>query len=225
LAAKGATTTVPIVMAVVIDPVRVGLIASLARPGGNVTGMSWLGAELHAKRLELFKEAVPLISRVAVLSNPANPAHTVAVRGMQAAAASLGLTLQFFEVAKPGDFETALDTIRKSRPDALFTVADPLTYADRTRILEFAAKSRLPASYEWKEFVDLGGLMAYGVNLPDLYRHAAIYVDKILKGAKPADLPVEQATEFELVINLKAAKALGLTIPPSLLARADQVIE
>jgi putative tryptophan/tyrosine transport system substrate-binding protein len=212
-------------MAVVIDPVGVGLVTSLARPGGNVTGMSWLGSELHSKRLEVFKEAVPLISRVAVLSNPANPAHTVAIRGTQAAAASLGLALQFFEVTNPGDFETTFAAIRRSRIDALFTVADPLTYAERARIVEFAAKNRVPAIYEWKDFVDLGGLMTYGPNIADMFRHAAIYADKILKGAKPADLPVEQVTKFELVINLKTAKALGLTIPPSLLLRADQVIE
>ena len=225
LAAKRATTTIPIVMAVIYDPVGSGLVASLARPGGNVTGVSWLGPELSAKRLELLKEAVPVISRVAVLWNPSNPAQTLAVRDMQTVAPRLGVTLQFREVRSPNDFDSAFTAMTRNRPDALFTASDPLNFVERTRILEFAAKSRLPAIYDWREFVDLGGLMAYGANLSDLYRTVATYVDKILKGAKPADLPVEQPTKFELVINLKTAKALGLTIPPSVLIRADQVIE
>src|SRR5262245_27777318 len=169
LAAKNATAATPIVMATVIDPVGVGLVASLARPGGNVTGTSWLGSPLHAKRLELLKEAVPGISRVAVLSNPANPAHTLAVREMQAVAPTLKITLQLLEAKNQDDFGTAFTTMTRSRPDALFTVADPLTFAERTRIVEFAAKNRLPAIYEWRDFVELGGLMAYGVNLADLY--------------------------------------------------------
>ena len=225
VAAKSATTTIPIVMAVVIDPVGSGLVASLARPGGNVTGMSWLGPELSAKRLELLKEAVPDVSRVTVLVNPANPAHTVAVREMQSVASRLAMTLHMWEVRSQADFDRAFTAIARSRAEALFTVADPLTYRERARIVQFAAKARLPAIYEWREFVELGGLMAYGVNLTELYRRAAIHVDKILRGANPGDLPIEQPTKFELVINLKTAKALGLTIPPSLLQRADHVIE
>jgi putative ABC transport system substrate-binding protein len=226
LAAKAATTTVPIVMGVVIDAVGTGLVASLARPGGNVTGISWLGPELHAKRLELFKEAVPTASRVAILSNPANPGHALAVRKMQAVATGLGLTFQVLDVSSPGDLDAAFTAMKRSRPDGLFPVADPLYFAERTRILEFAAKSRLPAIYEWREFVDQGGLMSYGPSIPDLFRRAAVfYIDRILRGTRPADLPVEQVTRFELVVNLKTARTLGLTIPSSLLLRANSVIE
>ena len=227
VAAKAATTTIPIVMAVVIDPVGSGLVASLARPGGNITGNSWLGSALSAKRLELLKEAVPKVSRVATIFNPTNPAHQLALGEMQTTARRLGVTLQLQEITNPDDFEKAFAAITRSRPDALFTVTDPLYFPERERkrILEFAAKRRLPAMYEWREFVESGGLMAYGVNVRYLLRHAATYVDKILRGAKPADLPVEQPTKFELIINLKTAKALGQTIPPSVLARADEVIE
>jgi putative ABC transport system substrate-binding protein len=224
VAAKGATTSIPIVMAVVMDPIETGLVASLARPGGNITGNAWLGPELTAKRLELLKDAVPRVSRVATIFNPKNPSHPIALREMQTTARRLGMTLQLQQMTSPDDFDQAFTAITRNRPDALFTVADPLYFRERTRILEFAAKRRLPAMYEWREYVEWGGLMAYGVNVKDLLRRAATYVDKILRGAKPADLPIEQPTKFELVINLKTAKALGLTIPPSVLGRADEVI-
>jgi ABC-type uncharacterized transport system substrate-binding protein len=225
LAAQRATSTVPIVVAVVIDPVGSGLVASLARPGGNITGMSWLGPELSAKRLELLKETVPRISRVAVLFNPSNPAHRLALRDVQTMATRLGMTLQFHEIRSPDDFDRAFIAVLKERSDALLTVADPLTFRERTRIVQFAAKSRLPAIYEWREFVELGGLMAYGVNLTDLFRRAATYVDRILKGTKPGDLPIERPTRFELIVNQKTAQALGLTLPLAVLLRADQVID
>jgi len=224
-AAKNATRTVPIVMAAIIDPIGMGLVASLVRPGGNVTGISWLGVDLSVKRLALLKETVPSIARVAVLFNPANPGNTLAAKEMRAAAPGLKLTLHFQELRNPDDFEGALAGLTGARPDALFTVADPLMYRHRAQILDFAMKRRLPAIYEWKEFVELGGLMAYGVNLTELFKHAATFVDKFLKGAKPGDLPVEQVITFELVLNLRTAKALGLTIPQTMLLRADQVIE
>lgn len=225
LAAKKATRTVPVVMAAIIDPVAVGLVASLAKPGGNVTGISWLGIDLTAKRLELLKEAAPAISRLGVLFNPANPGNTVAVKEVSAMAPRFGMTPEFWEIRDPADFDKAFAAMTGSRTDALFTVADPLMFRRRTQIVDFAAKRRLPAIYEWKEFADLGGLMAYGVNLSELFRRSATFVDKILRGAKPAELPVEQITTFELVLNLKTARALGLTLPRTLLLRADQVIE
>ena len=225
LAAKRATTTIPIVMVGVTQPVESGLVASLAQPGGNITGLSSFSAELSAKRLELLKEFVPGLKRVAVLWNPGNPGKAGDWREVQVAARALGVTVQSREVRSRDEFEKTFNVISKDRPDALFAVGDPLILDQRGRIVAFAAKHRLPAIYEHWVYADAGGLVAYGPDIRELYRRAASYVDKILKGAKPADLPVEQPTKFELVINLKTAKALGLTIPPSLLLRADQVIE
>ncbi len=225
-AARRATSTIPIVMAAVGDPVVTGLVASLARPGGNITGLSLLSPELSGKRLELLREAVPKLSPVAVLWNSANPAMILSFRETQTAAQVLGVSLQSWEVqGDPQDFERAFSMISKERPHALVVVLDPFTILHRSRIVELAAKHRLPAMYDVRAFVEAGGLMSYGPSVPDMYRRAATYVDKILKGAKPAELPVEQPTRFELVINLKTAKALGLTIPQSVLIRADQVIQ
>ena len=225
LAAKNAATTIPIVF-IAGDPLGSGLVASLARPGGNLTGLSIsLGEDFSGKWLELLKEAVPKISRVAVLWNPTNPANAAYLTVLQAVAQKLGVKLQPVEVRDPGGFDRAFASMSAERAQALVVVVDPLTVRYRVRIAELAAKYRLPAVYGFREFADAGGLMAYGANMADLCRRAATYVDKILKGAKPADLPVEQPEKFELVINLKTAKALGLTIPPSLLQRADQVIE
>jgi putative ABC transport system substrate-binding protein len=202
-----------------------GLVASLARPGGNVTGLATLFPELAAKRLALLKETLPRISRVAVLRNVANPGNVFLWKEVQVAGRTLGVTLHSGEVRGPDDFQGAFATMIKERPQALLMLDDPLFFQYRTSIVNFAAEHRLPAMHPFRESVEAGGLIAYSVSLADLYRRAAIYVDKILKGAKPADLPVEQPTKFELVINLKTAKALGLTIPPSLLLRADEVIQ
>jgi putative ABC transport system substrate-binding protein len=224
-AAKQATTTIPIVAVAVSDPVGQGFVASLARPGGNVTGLATLFPELAVKRLGLLKEILPGASRVAVLWNAANPGNVIILRGVQAAARTLGVTLQSREVRGPDDFKAAFAQMSRERPDALMILDDPLLLQYSASIVDFAAKKRLPTMHPFRESVETGGLIAYSVNLAELNRRAAEYIDKILKGAKPADLPVEQATKFELVINLKTAKALGLTIPPSLLQRADQVIE
>ena len=225
LAAKKATATIPIVMVMSGDPVASGLIASLARPGGNVTGVSFLGQELNEKRLELLKEAVPGATRVAVLVDPAYPNIGSTLKGMEGAARALGVQLRVLKVHDPSEFEKAFAAMSKERARALIVLPDILLWTHRRRIVELAAKSRLPAMYGFREYVDAGGLMFYGALLSDMYRRAATFVDKILKGAKPADLPVEQATRFELVVNLKTAKALGLTIPPSVLIHADQVIQ
>ncbi len=225
LALKHATSTIPIVMLVSVDPIGAGIVASLARPGGNVTGMSILASEMGGKRLEILKQAVPRANRVAVLWNPGHQGKAAEFKDMQATAAALNVTLQSLEVRAPGDFDSALAIIGRDRPDAMVAFSDPLTVSHRQRIIEYATKHRLPMISELREFAKAGALMSYGANLADLFRRAAGHVDKILKGAKPADLPVEQPTKFELVINLKTAKALGLTIPPSLLQRADQVIE
>jgi len=225
LAAKHATSTIPIVMAAAGDPVRTGLVANLAKPGGNVTGLSTSTPDLAAKRLELLKEVVPGVSRVAVLWNAANPFTVLNMRETEAAARTLGLHVQSLEVRGLDDFDNALPAAIRGRAGALIVVDDPLTCLHRERLGDFAAKNRLPTMYGFRQCAGTGGLMSFGASLADLYRRAAIYVDKILKGAKPRDLPVEQPTKFELVINLKTAKALGLTIPPSLLLRADQVIE
>jgi len=224
-AAKQATTKIPIVFLVHGDPVGVGHVASLARPGANMTGLSQMHPQLTAKQLELLKRAVPSISRVAVLWNVTSRAKRLDMEEAQSASRALGVTLQSREVRSLDDFEGAFAATKRERPDALMTLADPVTYTQRTLIAEFAARERLPAMYALREFVEAGGLMGYGVDLRDLFRRGASYVDKILRGAQPANLPVEQPTKFELVLNLKTAKALGLTIPPSLLARADQVIE
>ena len=224
-AAKNATETIPIVMIGVRDPVGTGLIASLARPGGNVTGVSgYAGLEIVAKQLELLKEAVPKIRRVAILSNPSNAYHQLAIREVNVAARSLGVQLQLLEARGPNEFDGAFAAMAKERVGALLVLSDAIFNSHRTRLADLAARSRLPAAYGVRESVEAGGLMSYGPSFRDFYRRAATYVDKILKGAKPADLPVEQPMKFELVINLKAAKALGLTIPQWLLQRADEVI-
>jgi ABC-type uncharacterized transport system substrate-binding protein len=225
-AAKNATETIPIVMIFVRDPVGTGLIASLARPGGNVTGASGTaGLEMFAKQLDLLKETVPKIRRVAILSNPANAYHQLAIREVNVAARSLGVQLQLLEARGPNEFDGAFAAMAKERVGALLVLSDAIFSSHRTRLADLAARSRLPAAYGVRESVEAGGLMSYGPSLLDSYWRAATYVDKILKGAKPADLPVEQPTKFELVINMKTAKALGLTIPQSVLLRADQVIE
>jgi ABC-type uncharacterized transport system substrate-binding protein len=224
LLAKHATTTIPIVMPVSNDPVGAGLVASLARPGGNVTGLAFLSEELPGKWMELLKETLPGVARVAVLWHLANEAGQLKVS--DAAARSLGVRLQALKVQRSDDLRPAFADAQKDRAEALVVLSSPFFFAHRTRLVELAAKYRLPTIYNQREFVvGSGGLMSYGPNLRDQFRRAAAYVDKILKGAKPADLPVEQPTKFELVINLKTAKALGLTIPPSVLGRADQVIE
>ena len=223
--AKNATRTIPIVMAVVGDPVGTGLVESLARPGGNATGLSNLTPELSGKRLELLKEVVPRASRVAVMLNPTNPNHQLDLKETQVAARTLGVELQPIEVSNPNTFQGAFATMTRDRVRALIVLADPTFYSQRSRIVELAVKSRLPGIYSQLEFAEAGGLLSYGPDRADLYRRAATYVDKILKGANPAELPVQQATKFELVINLKTVKALGLTIPQSLLQRADEVIQ
>jgi len=224
-AAKQATTRIPIVAVLVSDPVAQGLAASLARPGGNVTGLANLLPELGAKRLELLKEIYPGASRVAVLWNPANTGSVIVGKRMTVAARTLGITLQSLEVRTPHDLQDAFALLAKERPDALMTLDDHLFYEHAASIVDFAAKRRLPAMHTFREAAEAGGLVAYGVNPSELFRRAAEYVDKILKGARPGDLPFEQPTTFELVINLKAAKALGLTIPSSVMLRANQVIE
>jgi putative tryptophan/tyrosine transport system substrate-binding protein len=223
-AAKQETSTIPIVIAHVGDPVGSGLVASLARPGGNITGVSVMGSELNAKQLELLKEAVPRASHVAVLSNPTHPRVSGGLRELQEAAQELGMTLHVVDARHPADFESAFAVIRTASVDALFVRQDHLFFSHRTRIVDFAAQSRLPAMYMYREWVDAGGLMAYGASLREVYSRVAELVDKILKGAKPADLPVEQVMRLHLVINLKTAQALGLTIPPTLLFQADEVI-
>jgi ABC-type uncharacterized transport system substrate-binding protein len=225
IAAKKATGTIPIVMIGVGYPIELGLIASLARPGRNVTGLSFNVGEEIGKALELLKETLPKVRRVAILSNPANPGHAPAVSIVKAAARSLGLQLQLLEAREPNQSEGAFAAMAKDRVEALLVVTDSMFIFQRARLADLAVKNRLPAMFGVREFVDAGGLMSYGVSVPDLMRRAATFVDKILKGAEPADLPVEQPTKFKLVINLKTAKALGLTIPQSLLLRADQVIE
>jgi putative ABC transport system substrate-binding protein len=226
-AAKNATTTIPIVMiSGSADPVGLGFIASLARPGGNVTGLSYsVGPEIVGKGLELLKEIVPKVRRVAILSNPASPVQPLFIRELNDAARSLGVQLQLLEVRGPNEFDGAFAAMAKERVGALLVVADAVFIRHRTRLEDLAARSRLPAAYGARVHVEAGGLMSYGPSVRDLFRRSATFVDKILKGAKPGDLPVEQPTKFELVINLKTAKALGLTIPQSLLRRADELIE
>jgi len=225
MAAKSATGAIPVVMAASSDPVLSGVVASLARPGGNITGLSSIVHEVSGKRLELIREVVPGVSRIAVLFIMNNAAEALQWKETEIAASSLRVQVQLLDVRKAGDFGRAFDAAIKQRAGALVVGLDTLTQTNHRFIVDLAAKHRLPTIYGTREFVDAGGLMGYGVSYPDLYRRAATYVDKILKGAKPADLPVEQPTKFDLVINLKTAKALGLTIPPSLLARADEVIE
>ena len=224
LAAKQATKTLPIVFSGVSDPVAIGLVNSLARPGGNVTGLSLLTPELVGKCMELLKEAVPAAGRVAVLLQPGGT-NPQLLKAAEVAARALGVRLHVVEARGPEDFDRAFSEMTRARADALAVLSTPMFLTERGRLVALAAKSRLPAVYPWREGVDAGGFLSYGTNLPDLYRRAATQVDKILKGAKPGDLPVEQPTKFELVINLKTAKALGLTIPPSVLGRADRIIE
>ena len=223
-AAKHATSTIPIVFANVAFPDQSGLVASYPRPGGNLTGVAFIGPE-YGKRLELLREAHPRLSRVALIYNPDNPGSVLALQETQRWATPMGLRLEPHKFRGPHDFERVAAAIAGKRPDALMTTADQLITSDRTRIVDFAAKHRLLSMYPTREFAEAGGLMYYGGSIPEMYRRAAVYVDKILKGAKPGDLPVEQPTKFDMVINLKTAKALGLTIPQSLLVRADEVIQ
>jgi putative ABC transport system substrate-binding protein len=225
-AAKEATSTIPIVMVYVPEPVANGLVASLARPGGNVTGVTYTaGPEIAGKYLQLLKEAVPKLSRVAVLLDPAYPVTPAFLREAQTAARALGLTLQSYGVRAPEEFEGAFAAMTRAGADGLLVQVHPIVFAHPRRVAELAAQSRLPAVYPYRDLVEAGGLMAYEANAAAMFRRAGMYVDKILKGANPGDIPVEQPTKFDLVINLKTAKALGLTIPPSVLMRADQVIE
>jgi putative ABC transport system substrate-binding protein len=224
LAAKQATQTTPIVMAVSGDAVGTGLVRSLARPGGNLTGLTRMTRDLDGKRLELLKEIVPRLSRVAILLNPANPISALGWKEALAPAEALHLKLESVEVKAAEEFDAALEAIARQRPGAIFIIADQFLLASRAQIVDFAGRRSLPAMYPNREFVDAGGLISYAANDPAMFRHAASYVDKILKGAKPGDLPIEQPMQFELVINLKTAKALGLTIPQSVLIRADEVI-
>ena len=225
LAAKQATRSIPIVFVLVADAVGAGLITNFARPGGNITGLTSSSAELGGKRLELLKQMVPKASRVAVLYNPTDRSNVLILKQLQESAPTLGLILQPLEVHKPREFEGAFVAMTRERAHAVFVPAGALTFEHRKVLVDLAAKHRIPAMWDHRSFVDAGGLMSYAVNLYDQNRHAAIFVDKILKGAKPGDLPVEQPTKLELVINLRPAKALGLSIPPSLLVRADQVLE
>ena len=225
MAAKNATGTVPIVMAASAEPVETGVIAGLAHPGGNVTGLSALTTKLVAKRLELLRETVAGIRRIALLANMGNPAVRSQWEEFKTAAPLLGFEAQLLDVRKPEDIVRAFDPAIAQGADAIFVQNDTVTLTNRGQVVELAAKHRLPAMYNNRQWIDAGGLMAYGVSYPDLYRRAAIFVNKIFKGADPGDLPVEQPTKFELVINLKTARALGLEIPATVLARADEVIE
>ena len=224
-AAKQATSTIPIVFTVTGDPVAEGLVASVARPGGNITGLASIAPELVGKQLELLKEVAPKVSRVAVLQNPSNHGHPPMLRQADGSARALGVQLHILTARTPPEIEAAFAAMRSQRAGGVLILRDQLFLTQRTQIAALAAKSRLPAVYGNREYAEAGGLMAYGASTPHMYRRAATYVDKILKGAKPADLPVEQPMRFELVINLKTAKALGLTIPQSILIRADEVIQ
>ena len=223
--AKEATSTIPIVMAFDNDPVGNGFVASLARPGGNITGLSTLAPEISGKQLEVLKEIVPRLSRVAVLGSSTTPGNAQSLKETELAAGAFGVKVQYLDVRDPKDIDTAFRATGKGRADAILVLTSPVFNPYRTEIADLAVKNRLPAIYSTPEFVEDGGLMTYGVSLTDLYRRAATYVDKILKGAKPVDLPVEQPTKFEFIINLKAAKQIGLTIPPNVLVRADKVIK
>jgi ABC-type uncharacterized transport system substrate-binding protein len=222
--AKEATVTIPIVMAQDSDPVGNGFVASLARPGGNITGLSNLAPEISGKQLELLKEIIPKLSRVAVLGTSTNLANALASRETELASGALGVKLQYLDVLGPKEIDTAFRAASNRRADALLVLTNPVLISVRTQVADLAVKSRVPAMYPAAEYVEDGGLMTYGVTISDLFRRSATYVDKILKGAKPADLPVEQPTKFDFIINLKAAKQIGITIPPNVLARADKVI-
>jgi ABC-type uncharacterized transport system substrate-binding protein len=224
LAAKQATSTIPIVFATAADPVATGLVASLARPGGNVTGLSNLTKDLAAKRVELLREVIPTLSRLAILTNMGNPAAVLDMREAQAAASALGLMVEVAEIRRAEDIARAFEAL-KGRTDALYVPPDALANTHRVRINTLALAAKLPTMHGFREYVEAGGLMSYGPNAPDSFRRAADYVDKILRGAKPSDLPVEQPTQFDLIFNVTTAKALGLDVPPTLLARADEAIE
>ena len=219
-----ATSTIPIVMAAVADPVGSGLVASLAHPGGNITGLSLMMTDLTAKRLQLLKEAIPRAARVAILWNPDTPPHRNVIQELKAVAPSLSIELTFVSVRRPEEFDAAFSAASRVRARALYVIEDPFFLVHRPTLLKLASKARLPAMYGLRQFVDAGGLISYGANASDLFRRSAGYVDRILKGAKPADLPIEQPTKFELVVNLKTARALGITMPESILLRADEVI-
>jgi putative ABC transport system substrate-binding protein len=223
--AKDATRTIPIVMAQDTDPVGNGFVASLARPGGNITGLSSYSAELNGKRLELLKEIVPRLSRLAVVGESTYPGNAQSLREVELAAAAFGVKLQYLDILGPKDFETAFRAAGKGRADAILVLQSAVLNSQRKEIVDVAIKNRLPAIYYAAEWMEAGGLMSYATSITDLYRRAATYVDKILKGTKPADIPVEQPKKFEFIINLKAAKQIGLTIPPNVLARADRVIK
>jgi ABC-type uncharacterized transport system substrate-binding protein len=225
-AAKAATTTIPIVFHVAADPVGLGLVASLARPGGNLTGISFLSVELAAKRLELLRELVPTATRVAVLVNPANPANAEStVRDVETAARAMGLQIQVLNASNSRKIDEAFTSVARERPDALYVGADQLFTTRSVQLVQLAARLAVPATYSARQFTDIGGLMTYGTNIADSYRQIGIYASRIFKGAKPADLPVEQSAKFELVINHQTARMLGLTVPPTLLTAADEVIE
>ena len=224
-AVKEATSTIPIVMGQDTDPVGSGFIASLARPGGNITGLSALAPEMSGKQLDLLKEIVPKLSRVAVIGNSTNPGDAQALRETVLAAGSYEIYLRYLDVQDAKDIEPVLRAAAKGRADALMVLGNPILNLQRQKVVDIVTKHRLPATYARPEYIEAGGLMTYGTNYPELFRRAATYVDKILKGAKPADLPVEQPTKFEFIINLKAAKQIGLTIPHKVLAKADRVIK
>jgi putative ABC transport system substrate-binding protein len=225
LMANAAASTIPIVFAVGEDPVKLGLVASLARPGGNLTGINFFNVEVAAKRLELLRELVPAITRVAVLVNPANPSTEIALRDMAAAARAMGLQLQVFNVSTSAEINAAFATFVRERPDALFVAGDGFFTSRRVHLATLAVRHGIPATFSSREFAVTGGLMSYGTNFADTFRQLGVYTGRILKGAKPADLPVVQASKFELVINAETARMFGLTVPPQLLARADEVIE
>ena len=225
LAAKKATSTIPIVFPTAFDPVGAGLADNLARPGGNVTGLGLLIPEVSAKGLALLKEAVPALTEVAVFWNAANSVNSIVLRDIEATARAIGLGLHPQQVREPKDLEPAFIAITQKRPNGLLVLADALLYQYKSQIVDFAISTQLPAVFPFREFTELGGLMSYGPNLPDMFRMAANYVDKILKGAKPVDLPIEQPTKFQFVINIKTAKAFNLSLSPGLLAIADEVIE
>jgi putative ABC transport system substrate-binding protein len=224
-AAKAATTTVPIVFAVGQDPVRFGLVASLARPGGNLTGVNFFSTELAAKRLELLRELVPGAVRVAVLVNPANPNTETILRDVEAAARAMGLQIQVCNAGTIDEIDAGFATFARERPDALVIAPDPFFLARRVQLVLLAASNKIPTTYTVRNYVEAGGLVSYGASFTDAARQVGVYTGRILKGVKPSDLPVVQSTKFELVINAQAARVLGLTVPPSLLARADEVIE
>ena len=223
--AKRATSTIPIVMALVIDPVGSGLVDSLAHPGGNVTGLSMMSMEIYPRRLQMLKELIPQLTRVGVFWNPDHPTHTKALKELRAVAPSLSIELSFAAVQRPEQFESAFSDVTRANVQALYVFDDPIFFAHRTILLKLASAAQLPTSCDGRRFAEAGALVSYGPDYYDLFRRSAMYVDRILKGAKPADLPVEQPTKFELVINLRIAEALGLIIPDKLLALADEVIE